>query len=55
MGQVINFGCRLNACESEAISQFVDQLGIIDFGNGNVFLRRIAGFFFEKPHEVMTA
>ena len=31
MGQVINFGCRLNACESEAISQFVDQLGIIDY------------------------
>ncbi len=31
MGQVINFGCRLNACESEAISQFVDELGIVDY------------------------
>lgn len=31
MGQVINFGCRLNACESEAISQFVYELGIVDY------------------------
>ncbi|MBO6056544.1 MAG: tRNA (N(6)-L-threonylcarbamoyladenosine(37)-C(2))-methylthiotransferase MtaB [Alphaproteobacteria bacterium] len=31
MGQVINFGCRLNACEAEAISQFVDELGIVDY------------------------
>ena len=31
MGQVINFGCRLNACESEAISQFVEELGIVDY------------------------
>lgn len=31
MGRVINFGCRLNACESEAISQFVDELGVIDY------------------------
>lgn len=31
MGQVINFGCRLNACESEAISRFVEELGIVDY------------------------
>ena len=31
MGGVINFGCRLNACESETISRFVRDLGIIDY------------------------
>jgi len=31
MGRVINFGCRLNACESETISQFVKELGIVDY------------------------
>ena len=31
MGKVINFGCRLNACESEIISRFADELGIVDY------------------------
>ena len=29
--QVITFGCRLNACESERIQEFADELGISDF------------------------
>lgn len=31
MGKVINFGCRLNACESEIIERFAEELGIIDY------------------------
>lgn len=31
MGKVINFGCRLNACESDIITRFVEELGIIDY------------------------
>jgi len=31
MGKVINFGCRLNACESEAIEKFVEELGVVDY------------------------
>ncbi len=31
MGKVINFGCRLNACESDIIAKFVDELGIVDY------------------------
>ncbi len=30
-GKVITFGCRLNACESEIIQEFVDELGLDDF------------------------
>jgi len=31
MGRVINFGCRLNACESETIEKFAEELGIVDY------------------------
>ena len=31
MGKVINFGCRLNACESEIIERFAEELDIIDY------------------------
>jgi len=31
MGKVINFGCRLNACESETIERFAEELGIVDY------------------------
>lgn len=31
MERVINFGCRLNACESEIIQGFADELGIVDY------------------------
>lgn len=31
MGRVINFGCRLNACESEAIEKFAEELGVVDY------------------------
>ena len=31
MGKVINFGCRLNACESETIERFAEELGVVDY------------------------
>ena len=31
MGKVINFGCRLNACESETIERFAGELGVVDY------------------------
>ncbi len=31
MGNVINFGCRLNACESDAITRFAEELGVVDY------------------------
>lgn len=31
MGKVINFGCRLNACESETIEKFAEELNIVDY------------------------
>lgn len=31
MGKVINFGCRLNACESETIEKFAEELGVVDY------------------------
>lgn len=31
MNRVITFGCRLNICESEIISEFAEQLGIVDY------------------------
>lgn len=31
MADIITFGCRLNACESDIISEFADELGIVDY------------------------
>lgn len=31
MGKIINFGCRLNACESEIIARFAGELGVVDY------------------------
>ena len=31
MNKVINFGCRLNACESETIEKFAKELGVVDY------------------------
>ena len=31
MSKVINFGCRLNACESETIEKFAEELGVVDY------------------------
>lgn len=31
MAKVITFGCRLNACESDIIAQFAQELGIYDY------------------------
>lgn len=31
MADIITFGCRLNACESDIISGFADELGIVDY------------------------
>lgn len=31
MGNVINFGCRLNACESDTITRFAEELGVVDY------------------------
>lgn len=31
MAEIITFGCRLNACESDTIREFADELGIVDY------------------------
>lgn len=31
MAEIITFGCRLNACESDIIREFADELGIADY------------------------
>lgn len=31
MADIITFGCRLNACESDIIGEFADDLGIVDY------------------------